>query len=78
MSRVILILACIGLANLCLLAIKPRGLPHRQDWELYKQANSPAADKCPEGTLPMYVELDGHEFFEECQSMRGTTNAISQ
>lgn len=59
--------------------IKPdRGLPHRQEWELYKQANSPAAGNCPEGTAAMYVAVDDKEFFLECFSQRGTTNAISQ
>lgn len=45
-----------------------RGLPHRQDWELYKQANSPAKGKCPSGTLPLYIINDDQSaLFLECQ-----------
>ena len=42
------------------------GLPHRQDWELYKQANSPAAKDCPVGTTPIYVIEADTAFFIEC------------
>ncbi len=40
-------------------------LPHRQDWELFRQAYSPARD-CPGGTA-MMIEVAGTVFFLECQ-----------
>lgn len=43
-----------------------KSLPHRQQWELFKQANSPSAYECPEGTRAMYVTLDEKDFFLEC------------
>ena len=40
-------------------------LPHRQEWELFRQAYSPARD-CPGGTA-MLIEVAGTVFFLECQ-----------
>jgi|GEM_PF-6047403 len=42
-----------------------QGLPHRQEWELFRQAYSPARD-CPDGTA-MLIEVAGTVFFLECQ-----------
>lgn len=39
---------------------------HRADWELYKQANSPALGQCPEGTTSEYVDIDDQTYFEGC------------
>ncbi len=44
---------------------KFEGLPHRQEWELFRQAYSPARD-CPGGTA-MLIEVAGSVFFLECQ-----------
>lgn len=48
----------------------PQGLPHRQEWELYRQANSPTASQCTEGTQPFYIVEDGHMFFLMCVNVR--------
>ncbi len=40
------------------------GLPHRQEWELFRQADSPSRD-CPGGTA-MLIEVAGALFFLEC------------
>ena len=40
-------------------------LPHRQEWELFRQANSPARN-CP-GATAMLIDVDGTVFFLECQ-----------
>ena len=44
---------------------KYEGLPHRQEWELFRQGNSPARD-CP-GSTAMLIEVAGTVFFLECQ-----------
>ena len=44
---------------------KEKGLPHRQEWELFRQGNSPARD-CP-GATAMLIEVAGTVFFLECQ-----------
>jgi len=42
-------------------------LPSRQEWELYRQANSPDSRHCQIGTRPYYVYGDdGTPFFVEC------------
>jgi hypothetical protein len=43
---------------------KYEGLPHRQEWELFRQGNSPARD-CP-GATAMLIEVEGTSFFLEC------------
>ncbi len=45
--------------------VRFESLPHRQEWELFRQAYSPARD-CPGGTA-MLVEVAGTVFFLECQ-----------
>lgn len=55
-----------GAAQLCKTHVEFKGLPHRQDWELYKQANSPAAKDCPAGTTAIYVVANDVPFFIEC------------
>jgi hypothetical protein len=45
--------------------VKYQGLPHRQEWELFRQANSPSRD-CP-GATAMLIDVDGTLFFLECQ-----------
>jgi hypothetical protein len=43
---------------------KYEGLPHRQEWELFRQGNSPAR-ACP-GATAMLIEVEGSSFFLEC------------
>ncbi len=45
--------------------VRYEGLPHRQEWELFRQGNSPARD-CP-GATAMLIEVAGTLFFLECQ-----------
>jgi len=47
---------------------KLAGLPHRQEWELFRQGYSPARD-CPGGTA-MLIEVSGSVFFLECQRIQ--------
>ena len=44
------------------------GLPHRQEWELFRQGYSPARD-CPDG-MAMLIEVAGTVFFLECQRIQ--------
>jgi hypothetical protein len=47
---------------------KFESLPHRQEWELFRQAYSPGRD-CPGGTA-MMIEVAGTLFFLECQRIQ--------
>jgi hypothetical protein len=47
---------------------KFESLPHRQEWELFRQAYSPGRD-CPGGTA-MFIEVAGTLFFLECQRIQ--------
>jgi len=47
---------------------KFEGLPHRQEWELFRQGYSPARD-CPDG-MAMLIEVAGTVFFLECQRIQ--------
>lgn len=50
----------------------PKGLPHRAEWELYRQANSTDSRHCPDGTFPYFLSNDdGTPIFLEC--VRGTS-----
>jgi hypothetical protein len=45
-------------------------LPHRADWELYKQANSPDAKHCSAGTIAYYLYNDDDSpVFLECMRL---------
>jgi hypothetical protein len=67
MSALLLVVLAIGAG--CSEPEQPTYLPHRAEWELYRQANSPDSHHCELGTVPYYL-VDGT--FLEC--MRGHTN----
>jgi hypothetical protein len=68
MHRIVVLLLCLFALGLC--DCRPKTLPHRQEWELFRQANSPSKD-CP-GQYPIYVGADdGTAFFLECFGHRG-------
>jgi hypothetical protein len=47
-------------------------LPHRADWELFRQANSPDAQHCEPGTIPYFLDgEDGRPTFLECMRTNG-------
>jgi hypothetical protein len=74
MRRVVIVLLFIGFLGLCHRVRQfPAPLPHRQAWELFRQANSPSRADCDSPRLSYYVELtDGSQIFLEC--LRGQTN----
>lgn len=63
--RSVLILSAL-LLSACTTPPPQKSLPHRQEWELYRQANSPASHSCPMGTFSVYVIEDDKPFFLEC------------